>query len=154
MLFSCELTFVKNDSISLLGPNLNFDYTVARKGRDVISVTLHLGVTSNVATSFPANKGVSSWQTPNSYTWGIYSLIQTLWQKDIFLIMSNCSFGYNLFLSRLLQRRQKLSLIGKGFSRNVTPFIICSSYIEKGSRQVASEKGRYICFFTIMKMID
>ena len=36
--------------------NLNCDCNVAKDGRDVTSVTRHLGVTSNGATSFPANK--------------------------------------------------------------------------------------------------
>ena len=36
----------KNDSISLLRPNLNFDCIVTKEGRDVISVTLRFGLTS------------------------------------------------------------------------------------------------------------
>ena len=46
----------KNDSISLLRPNLNFDCIVAKEGRDVISVTLHIGVTSMERRRFPQKK--------------------------------------------------------------------------------------------------
>ena len=67
---------------------------------------------------------------------GALFIYQTLGQKDNFL-MSNCSFGDNLFLSRLLQNCQKPSLIGKGFSRNVTPYIICSSHIDWLKKTVA-----------------
>ena len=53
-----------------------------------------------------------------------------MWQKDNLFIMSGWSFGHNLFLSRLLQRRQKPSLLGKELSRHVTHYILCSSHID------------------------
>ena len=49
----------KNDSISLLRPKLNFDCIVAKEGRDVISVTLHLGVTSMERRRFPQKSGIN-----------------------------------------------------------------------------------------------
>ena len=91
----------------------------------------------------PQKKVVSTLNTPNYYTLAIDSLIQSiiiyqiLLQKDNFHIMSNCTFGDNLFLCCLLQRRQKPSLLGKGLSTNVTTNIICSSHIDWLKRVVA-----------------
>ena len=81
--------------------------------------------------------------TSNSYAWAIDSHIQSISIYQILLIkdnshiLSNCTFGDNLFPSRLLQRSQKSSLLGKGLSRNVTPYIICSSHIDWLKKVVA-----------------
>ena len=88
----------KTTALVFLRPNFNFDCIVAK---DV--TWRHFRNTSswrnvNGATLFPAKKVVSTWKTPNSYTWAIDSLIQ----KDNFLIRSNRSFGDNFFLNRLL----------------------------------------------------
>ena len=43
----------KTTALVTLRPNLNFDCIVAKEGRDVISVTLHLGVTPMERRRFP-----------------------------------------------------------------------------------------------------
>ena len=48
--------FKKTTALVFLRPNLNVDCIVAKEGRAVISVTLHLGVTSMERRRFPQKK--------------------------------------------------------------------------------------------------
>ena len=42
--------------------------------------------------------------------------MKTLWPKQKLLIMSNFTFGHNVFKSRLLLLRQNAEKVGKGFN--------------------------------------
>ena len=74
--------------------------------------------------------------------------MKTLWQKENLLVLSNFFFCHNVFKSRLLQRRQEASVLGKGL-------ILLTFYTEeiwrRFSRRLSKtvrEKEEILIFFT------